>query len=929
MSIDIPESVTSLRKDCFSGCSSLKTISMPSSLTSLEEGCFAYCSSLKTVICEIPTPISGNFFTGTPIDQASLYVPETSWDSYMKEAPWVEFKTIITDEKEYNAEDGFEFVFDNEAKTAELINYKGSENDVIIPKNVKYNGETYRVTSLGDMCFWGKSRYLTSIYIPSSVTSLGDGCFQHCTSLTSINIPNSVKNINQECFWNCSSLMSIYIPSSVESLGGDCFADCSSLKSIYISYSVRDIRERSGIGVNCPSLERIIVSNRNPNYDSRDNCNAIIQTEFHTMIIGCKNTVIPSSVTTLGGWCFEKCTALTSIDIPSSVTCLQTQCFLGCTYLTSIDIPSSVTRLGYRCFEGCSSLKSITVDKNNKIYDSRENCNAIIETETNKMVAGFKTTIIPESVTSLGDDCFYGCSSLTSIEIPTSVTSLGDGCFYDCSSLSSIVIPSSVTSLGEKCFSGCHSLTSIEIPTSVTSLGENCFSGCHSLTSIEIPISVTSLGDECFDNCSSLTSIEIPSSVTSLGQDCFNACSALESITVDKNNKIYDSREDCNAIIETSTNRMLRGCKSTVIPSSVTSLEQDCFSFCSSLKSITIPSSVTSLGYGCFYGCSSLISIEIPSSVTSLGERCFNSCSSLKTFTCAIPTAIEGDFFNYTINQATLYVPKASLDSYKSTYPWSRFGTILPIEPLKITVDNDTKEAVVETAKFVEDGEIVIPSSVEVEGVTYTVTNIANEAFKDVDDVETVTLPRTLKEIGDGAFAGCKALKEVVVSEAATSSKMSAVRYGKIQRVATRAAGYGMRIGERAFADCPVLAAVTIPATATTIGDNVFNNCESLKNVNCEAVNCPAVNTFGEFPISEATLIVPVGSLSQYSTTNPWSLFGKIQESDGTTGISSVSAHDGNDVKAVYGIDGSKRTASAKGLNIIRMNDGTTMKVMR
>ena len=305
-------------------------------------------------------------------------------------------------------------------------------------------------------------------------------------------------------------------------------------------------------------------------------------------------------------------------------------------------------------------------------------------------------------------------------------------------------------------------------------------------------------------------------------------------------------------------------------------------------------------------------------------------CSSLKTVTCEMPTAIDGSFFSFTpIDQATLYVPKASLDSYKSTYPWSGFGTILPIEPLKMTVDNDTKEAALETVNFVEDGNVVIPSSVEVEGVTYTVTSIANEAFKDIDDVETVTLPRTLKEIGNAAFSGCKALKEVVVSEAATSSKVSAVRYGKIQRVATRAAGYGMRIGERAFADCPVLAAVTIPATATTIGDNVFNNCESLKNVNCEAVNCPAVNTFGEFPISEATLIVPVGSLSQYSTTNPWSLFGKIQDSDGTTGISSVSAHDGNDVKAVYGIDGSKRTASAKGLNIIRMKDGTTMKVMR
>ena len=363
---------------------------------------------------------------------------------------------------------------------------------------------------------------------------------------------------------------------------------------------------------------------------------------------------------------------------------------------------------------------------------------------------------------------------------------------------------------------------------------------------------------------------------------------------------------------------------------SVTSLGNACFNGCSSLTSITIPSSVTSLGDRCFNGCKSLTSIDIPSSVTSLGDYCFENCTSLKTVTCEIATPINGNFFGWcTLFQATLYVPVASLDAYRTTSPWSGFRAILPIEPLKMTVDTDTKEAALETVNFVEDGNVVIPSSVEVEGVTYTVTSIANEAFKGVDDVETVTLPRTLKEIGSAAFSGCKALKEVVVSEAATSSKVSAVRYGKIQRVATRAAGDGMRIGERTFADCPVLAAVTMPSTVTTIGDNVFDNCESLKNVTCEAASCPAVNTFGEFPISEATLTVPVGSLSQYSTTNPWSLFGKIQDSDGTTGISSATAHDGNDVKAVYGIDGSKRTASAKGLNIIRMNDGTTMKVMR
>ena len=383
---------------------------------------------------------------------------------------------------------------------------------------------------------------------------------------------------------------------------------------------------------------------------------------------------IPSSVTSLGRECFRGSYSLTSIDIPSSVTSLGDGCFSRCESLTSIDIPSSVTSLGELCFEDCYSLASITVDKNNKVFDSRENCNAIIETSTNTMIQGCKTTVIPSSVTSLGIGCFRGCKSLTSIDIPSSVTSLGD----------------------------------------------YCFQYCKSLTSIDIPSSVTSLGRLCFDSCISLTSIDIPSSVTSLGDECFTYCSSLESITVDKNNKVFDSRENCNAIIETSTNTMRQGCKTTVIPSSVTSLGDYCFygcksltsitipssvtslgdycfSKCSSLTSITIPSSVTSLGDGCFYGCKSLTSIDIPSSVTSLGEYCFYECTSLKTVTCEIATPINGDFFyNTPFDQATLYVLEASLDAYRTTSPWSGFGTILPITSTGINYNTANKEVTID-----------------------------------------------------------------------------------------------------------------------------------------------------------------------------------------------------------------------------------------
>jgi len=187
-----------------------------------------------------------------------------------------------------------------------------------------------------------------------------------------------------------------------------------------------------------------------------------------------------------------------------------------------------------------------------------------------------KSIKIPDSITSLENECFSNCTSLTSVTIPSSVTSLGNSCFYYCTSLKSIIIPNSVTSLGNLCFYYCTSLTSVTIPSSVTSLGNWCFYYCTSLTSVTIPSSITSLEAYCFGSCLSLTSVIIPNRVTSLGQDCFSNCTSLTSVT---------------------------------IPSSVTSLGYQCFSNCSSLTSVTIPSSVTSLGQECFSGCSKLASI--------------------------------------------------------------------------------------------------------------------------------------------------------------------------------------------------------------------------------------------------------------------------------------------------------------------------------
>ena len=241
--------------------------------------------------------------------------------------------------------------------------------------------------------------------------------------------------------------------------------------------------------------------------------------------------IIPDSVTSICDGVFWNCSSLNSIIIPDSVTSIGWYAFSNCSGLTSLTIPDSVTRIDYDSFVNCSRLTSINVSENNTIYDSRNNCNAIIETETNTLILGCKNSIIPKSVTSIGNSAFYGCKSLTSITIPNSVTSIdGFGLFTDCSSLTSVIISNSVTSIGSYVFYGCSRLTSVRIPDFVTSIDALAFYNCKGLTSMTIPSFVKSIGFRAFDGCRGLTSITIPNSITSIGDRAFEGCSGLTDV---------------------------------------------------------------------------------------------------------------------------------------------------------------------------------------------------------------------------------------------------------------------------------------------------------------------------------------------------------------------------------------------------------------
>ena len=382
-------------------------------------------------------------------------------------------------------------------------------------------------------------------------------------------------------------------------------------------------------------------------------------------------------------YAFEGCKVLTSVTISEGVTSIGRAAFRGCKGLTSMTIPLSVTSIGESAFSGCTSLTSVTIP-------SAVTC---IESGVFYDCKALTSVAIPSSVTSIEGYAFYGCTGLTSVTIPSSVTSIGGVAFGSCTGLISVIIPSSVTSIGSAVFSGCAGLTSISVSESniVYDSRSNCNAvietksntliiGCKNST---IPSSVTSIGEKAFSGCTSLTSVTIPSSVTSIGTYAFHGCTGLTSISVEEGNPIFDSRNNCNAVIETKSNTLIVGCKNSTIPSSVNSIGSNAFDGCTGLTAVTIPSSVNSIGSNAFDGCTGLTAVTIPSSVTIIGYYAFGECTGLTHVYCyaeTLPSTNWMAFENTPIADATLHVPASAIEACRNTSPWSGFGTIVAIQ---------------------------------------------------------------------------------------------------------------------------------------------------------------------------------------------------------------------------------------------------------
>ncbi len=784
--VDLPDSLTYIGYQAFAGCSSLESIVIPDSVTAIDFHAFLNCTSLKTVTVPASVISIGEYALGYYDDDSEKKKTDGFKINYIKNTKGhlYAFENGFTDEAclLYNIlDDG----------TVQISQYVGNDTVYVIPEEI----DSKKVTSIRSEAF-RNCTLLTSITIPDSVTDIGAYAFSGCTSLSDITLSDSLTTIEMSAFRNCTSLTSITIPDSVTVIEGFVFEGCSSLSDI----------------------------------------------------------TLPDSLTKIGYSAFQSCTSLTDIALPDSLRSISSYAFMNCTSLKTVTVPASVTFIDLFAFGYYFKDDDENYNNKGKIDDftinytkytaghryavengfTDESCLdyivyaddtvGITKYVGNDTVFEIPAEIDGNTVTSIGYNAFWDCTSLTSITIPDGVTEIGSDAFYDCVSLTDIVLPDSLITIGMGAFRNCTMLTSITIPDSVTVIGERAFANCTLLKSVTIPAGVTDIGEYAFgyyyDENYSHTKID--------GFKINYTKNTQGHLYATQNGFSYETCLLTEPYGDGTSLRITRYAGNDteyVIPAEIdgmkiTEIGYNAFQDCTSLTSVTIPDGVTVINSGAFWGCTALTNVVLPDSITDISINAFQNCTSLKSVTIPASTRNISNFaFGYYYDDGT----NKKIDGFKINYTKNSWGHLYATEngfsdePCLIAELNEDGTTLHISKYAGNDTTLVIPA--EIDGKK--VTSIRNSAFDGNKSLTSITLPDGITSIGAFAFGACRALTDIVLPDSLTDIEIYAFDSCTSLRSVTIPAGVEY-IGRYAFLTCTSLKEITIPASVTDIGEYAF-----------------------------------------------------------------------------------------------------------
>ena len=610
----------------------------------------------------------------------------------------------------------------------EIEGIEDGATSIAIPKEVKYEEETYKVTAIAESAF-SQNKNLVSVTIPGSVKEIPDQTFMGCTSLTTIKLDDGVEIIGNSAFEGCSNLNELTTPKSVKEMGKSLFKDCSSLKKIVIEGDLKKIDEN--LFKNCDKLESIEVKGDVELIDDKT-------FEGHKAL---KSVKFGGNVNEIGKESFKGCEKLETFDL--KVKKIDDSAFEGCSKLEDVTIPESLEEMGKSVFKDCESLKTVVFEGVFKeieetLFMNCENLTTLeikgdLELIDESAFEGHKnlnTVKFGGNVDEIGKNAFKDCVSLETIEFSENkeVNIIGESAFEGCISLKEIFIPGSLELIEKATFKGCETLDKIEIETGVKEIGESAFEGCSSLEEVTIPSTVKKVGEMAFKDCTKLTTVKLEEGVEEIGNSAFTGCDELKMVTIPASVK-----EIGESVFEGSSLEEL------VIPASMKVIQVSAFKNSVKLKKVTIEDGVEEIGDSAFVGCIALEELTLSKTLKKIGVASFGGCESLTEL--IIPDEVEE------IGQA----------AFKDC---EKIDSLLLGEGLKELGDSAFMGC--SSLPYV-----VIPNST---------TSIAKATFKECEKLDYVQMAEGLMEIKESAFEGCISLDSLRLPATATIIEEAAFR---------------------------------------------------------------------------------------------------------------------------------------------------------